>query len=600
MSQSDEAVAVVPAAPARKSAKVEKVPLHNPDPAFCSYYVTRKHRFCRTECKPGSLYCCTHDSGISAQSSGTKEGAVAVGSSSTKSEGTDGPAPSGGARVPCPINPNHTVYASRLEKHVKVCPDLRFVATQLPYFRENKHANKGAIFVSSSRCLDAGEATARRTHRDLAPDGLAALICKVADCYRTCVAPEIVVMPSCDTGVTTTMAEPKLDSASSSAVSPSLSGPTTTPLSHAESTSQKHGPQHTALLRCLNDVVLQFREADSIVAQYTHLPHHAREPAADASAPIHVDGFVEFGAGKGGLSVALQQLLVQHLPTSESKREAAKADHAARDAARAPLSASPPAWPFLDHVAPHPPLVVLDMDGFRRKGDARVRHSAMPLRRLRINIKDVDLTQAFVEGILPTCTPADKAAKDATEVSAVETRSGSSVAVGEDKVQNWAMLGKHLCGACTDFALSCLTEAPSLAQEARVQLPVVVIATCCHHRCELRHLNPPTAVLSDYAEARVTGGEGEPAVLVMPGAAAFTWTEDEFAALTSMSSWAVCGGFVDEGKRLVGRQCKRIIDQLRVHFLRQLGYVAFQCQYTTRDITEENVCIVGFQPSRSS
>lgn len=564
-------------APTRKAAKVEKTPLRNPNTMYCSFYVSRKHRFCRTECKAGSLYCCTHHiDAAETESMINQDGTSTLDSSSAAPGDTNS---SGEARVPCPINPNHTVYASRLEKHVRVCPDLRFVTTQLPYFRENKHANKGADFVKQRPAEDRDRSAARRTHRDLSQEDLARLMRKVSECYCACVEPEIVILPSCDTATSAEAPRESVGAPPTGAAETS-----STPLSHGESTSQKHGPQHAALLRCLGDLVLQSRSAESILTLYTKLQPRINLLDGADTGSIHVDGFLEFGAGKGGLSVALQQLILHHLSISEpgaDKNEGAATLEAAADESSSARTSS---CSFLHEVAARPPLVVLDMDGFRRKGDARVRHSAVPLRRLRINIKDVDLTQAFLTDIRPSVS-----ANPVTGEAAVadEMRSGaSSRDVVKPPVQNWAVLGKHLCGACTDFALSCLTEAPSLSDAAQVQLPIVVIATCCHHRCEMTHLNPPEMQSADNVET--------PVVLSMPGSA-FTWSEEEFAALASMSSWAVSGDFVDEERRLAGWQCKRVIDQLRVHFLRQLGYVAFQCQYTTRDVTEENICIVAFR-----
>ncbi|GET91043.1 hypothetical protein, conserved [Leishmania tarentolae] len=552
--------------PARKASRVER-PMQNPDPNFCSYYVTRKHRFCRTECRQGSRFCCTHDiSETGAASSITPEAEKDVTSSLP-----DGTGYRADTRVPCPINPNHTVYTSRLARHIKVCPDLRHMTHQLPYFCNDRHANRGAVFASSA-CQTLPEETGqRRTHRDLSAESLTALIRKVHECYDSCIAPDLVVLrqPAKDH-------EADLEKAdATTAPQPSTSCGSCAPVSREEAASMKHGPQHIGLIRCLSDVVRQAHDTDSILVGR----------CSSRCAPIHVDGFLEFGAGKGGLSAALQQLIAQRLGglgcTTTSVGEGAGAEAVSSSPPEETAETSPPAppaqqsllrWGFLANVAPRPPLVVLDMNGFRRKSDARVRHSAVPLRRLRINIKDVDLTRAFLSEIRPVSSKEGEAA--AAAVSSAIPR----------PLQNWAVLGKHLCGACTDFALSCLRESSSLASEAQVRLPIVVIATCCHHRCELKHVNPPGQV------------EMAPAPLVLPGTP-FTWSEQEFAALASMSSWAVCGDFVDEERRAVGRKCKRIIDQLRVHFLRHLGYAAFQCEYTTRGVTEENVCIVAFQVS---
>ncbi|CBZ29108.1 conserved hypothetical protein [Leishmania mexicana MHOM/GT/2001/U1103] len=553
-------------APARKASKVEP-PTHNPDPNFCSYYVTRKHRFCRTECRPGSLYCCTHD----VAEAGATPSTAPQAENDVTSSPSDAAGCRGDMRVPCPINSNHTVYASRLERHVKVCPDLRHVTHQLPYFSSDKHANRGAVFVSSACNAPTGGGSRRYTHRDFSAEGLAAVIRKVHECYDSCIAPDLVVLrqPSRDrdaaSGEAGTTTTPQATTSCQSSA----------PVAREEVASLKHGPQHTGLIRCLSDVVRQAQDTDSI------LVGRCRSQCA----PIYVDGFLEFGAGKGGLSAALQQLIVQRLQgidgTSTTVGEGAEAEavpSSQREATAetSPLTPSAPqsSWrsDFLAEVAQRPPLVVLDMNGFRRKSDARVRHSAVPLQRLRINIKDVDLTRAFLSEIRPV--PSGEG----------EGAAGAVPSAAPRPLENWAVLGKHLCGACTDFALSCLTEGPLLTSQAQVRLPIVVIATCCHHRCELKHVNPPEQV------------EGAPAPLVLPGTS-FTWSEQEFAALASMSSWAVCGGFVDEERRAVGRKCKRIIDHLRVHFLRHLGYVAFQCQYTARDVTEENVCIVAFQAS---
>ena len=44
-----------------------------------------------------------------------------------------------GKRIPCPIDPSHEVYESRLEKHLKVCPAAtrKLNDAALPYYQEN-------------------------------------------------------------------------------------------------------------------------------------------------------------------------------------------------------------------------------------------------------------------------------------------------------------------------------------------------------------------------------------------------------------------------------------------------------------------------------
>lgn len=70
---------------------------------------------------------------------------------------------------------------------------------------------------------------------------------------------------------------------------------------------------------------------------------------------------------------------------------------------------------------------------------------------------------------------------------------------------------------------------------------------------------------------------------------------DEFAAIASMSSWAVSDTFVNERQRYIGLCCKRVIDAFRVHYLRSCGFDAVQCEYVSSKVTPENVCIVAWK-----
>ncbi|RNF19342.1 tRNA guanosine-2-O-methyltransferase TRM13 [Trypanosoma conorhini] len=470
----------------------------NPDEGLCDHYLPRKRRFCRAEKREGSRFCHTHDTLTpSAAQQGGGGGAAADAAERPR-------------RVPCPINPNHTVYESRLQYHVKVCPDLRFVVTRLPYYRENAHALRGAVY-----CAAADTQHERRTHHDLDADTLRQLIARVRRCYFAVVQPQTVLL----------------------AEEVSSEGEET-PTS-VRKASAKHGPQHRALLHCLQRAIAGFAKA--------------QELAGDAD--VAVAGFIELGAGKGGLAVALQDAVLSRafaLPGSKVEKQGS----VAADGSSEPL------------------LVVVDVDNFRRKGDARVCRTRLPLTRLRLDIKDLDLAAALRD---PSVR---KRARDGEHAGG-----GTSLGLRPEALipaEHWVAMGKHLCGACTDFALACIT-APNLRTEGRLCVSVVVLATCCHHRCELQHLNSLGA----------TDNDGQ-AVLRLPGTQD-TLSAAEFAAIASMSSWAVSGAFVDEESRITGVCCKRVIDALRVQYLKQSGYrAAYLCQYTQRDITEENVCIVAF------
>ena len=44
-------------------------------------------------------------------------------------------------------------------------------------------------------------------------------------------------------------------------------------------------------------------------------------------------------------------------------------------------------------------------------------------------------------------------------------------------------VSKHLCGAATDLALRCL-ETFSASGNAKSKIETILIALCCHHRCD--------------------------------------------------------------------------------------------------------------------
>lgn len=130
-------------------------------------------------------------------------------------------------------------------------------------------------------------------------------------------------------------------------------------------------------------------------------------------------------------------------------------------------------------------VVMMDVRGFKEKADRSMRH--LDMQRLRCDIKDFDV------GKVP----------------------------GLDSNGPWVALGKHLCGAATDFTLrSCARERQRQAgREGQPQGGVrgLAVATCCHHRCSWRHF-----VAQD--------------VMLQLG-----FSPQEFEVIVWMTGWALCG-----------------------------------------------------------
>ncbi|XP_022823899.1 tRNA:m(4)X modification enzyme TRM13 homolog [Spodoptera litura] len=88
----------------------------------CQYFVVRKKRLCRMTVRPGRQYCGEHEP------------------QPPESECQDD------RRIPCPNDPKHTVYVSKLEKHLSIC-NAR-ARDQPPYIVPNINApNEGELCV---------------------------------------------------------------------------------------------------------------------------------------------------------------------------------------------------------------------------------------------------------------------------------------------------------------------------------------------------------------------------------------------------------------------------------------------------------------------
>ncbi|KAL6636586.1 hypothetical protein ACP70R_024158 [Stipagrostis hirtigluma subsp. patula] len=170
-------------------------------------------------------------------------------------------------------------------------------------------------------------------------------------------------------------------------------------------------------------------------------------------------------------------------------------------------------------------------------------------------------------------------------------------------------IGKHLCGPATDMTMMCcLHEQYDLTEEkhnAKHHLQGLALATCCHHLCQWKH----------YANKSFLSGLGI--------------TEEEFHAMTWLSSWAVDGDHnsqdssvevedtslevrepgkadpeavgieriirsIPAGERAsLGFMCKDIIDTGRLLWLRQKGLVADLVSYVPSNISPENRLLIA-------
>ncbi|XP_061402159.1 tRNA:m(4)X modification enzyme TRM13 homolog [Musca vetustissima] len=161
-------------------------------------------------------------------------------------------------------------------------------------------------------------------------------------------------------------------------------------------------------------------------------------------------------------------------------------------------------------------------------------------------------------------------------------------------------VSKHLCGGATDLSLRCIVQAA--AEKCLTDL--IMIAVCCHHRCDWSSF-----VGKEFFKRHEV-------------------TPREFAIITKMVSWAICGTGMSRERRkaleeqnlseveikeiqsnqrlslaereTIGFMCKRILDYARLEYLRQNAYDADLYYYVEKDVTLENVVLLARRKEESA
>uniref|UniRef100_A0A182QDB4 tRNA:m(4)X modification enzyme TRM13 n=1 Tax=Anopheles farauti TaxID=69004 RepID=A0A182QDB4_9DIPT len=123
----------------------------------CKYFVQRKKRLCKMTVGAGKEYCGEHE-----PTTGNKS--EAPGEATTD-------------RIPCPLDPKHTVSAAKLEKHLKIC-NARPPAEQKPYIVPG-------INCTSDDEDDGGPVVEGEKLSDIPVEQLQSLIAKVNLIYQT-------------------------------------------------------------------------------------------------------------------------------------------------------------------------------------------------------------------------------------------------------------------------------------------------------------------------------------------------------------------------------------------------------------------------------
>ncbi|XP_015121707.1 tRNA:m(4)X modification enzyme TRM13 homolog isoform X1 [Diachasma alloeum] len=193
-------------------------------------------------------------------------------------------------------------------------------------------------------------------------------------------------------------------------------------------------------------------------------------------------------------------------------------------------------------------IVLVDRSSHRNKKDNKLKNEETSMNTIRIRADIADLALSKIEEI--------------------------------KGIKHKVAIAKHLCGAATDLTIRCLSRL--IAEDINTEVSGLVIAFCCHHRC-------------DYAS--YVGKN----YLKMYG-----FTADEFPILCSIASWATCGTGKNRDalndptqevklakRESTGRKVKAILNWGRIQHLKSLGFDSRLYYYTTPEVSLENACVIA-------
>eukprot|EP00316_Scyphosphaera_apsteinii_P023229 CAMPEP_0119336132 /NCGR_PEP_ID=MMETSP1333-20130426/91200_1 /TAXON_ID=418940 /ORGANISM="Scyphosphaera apsteinii, Strain RCC1455" /LENGTH=573 /DNA_ID=CAMNT_0007346863 /DNA_START=285 /DNA_END=2006 /DNA_ORIENTATION=- len=536
------------------------------------------------------------------------------------------------SRMPCPLDPGHSIFTKDLQRHLKICPKAKeeLETTRLSCFSRNINSGcqssdmslAAAAAATQPSILSCGAAIhGSLTHRStlsglasISDNELFSLLRRIEAAHLSTALP---VHPEADAAVEFPLscsqpdhlhgvavernegyARMMLNASKSCGQRPLSIGPDC-----AGAKRQKHTAQNEAIVRAMAPLGL-LGEGDAI--------------------------HVEFGAGKGGLAAAVSAASV-------------------------------------------PPSKLLLIDRIRPRGcvDSTLYQAGVECTRIKIDLRHLNLSR--VEALWPN----------------------PEESVGAPRLRKVG-IGKHLCGAATDYALRGMVNAGKTNSETTAEVtadeacgipdasaadevqakssPVmngIVIASCCHHKCDWSSFvnkpfftslgfsdsdfvlltllsswaTNPTGVRKDCVhskneggvesgtvcggEARLAGsnetevGMGSKAGGVAKAAGHLSANEmsigDERPRQTSdqcilrddddedqsTESHAEPVALVDQidkdlGNKVpaadrlkVGYACKRLIDTARLLYLRKYGYRGWMQQYCAASVSPENVLLIA-------
>lgn len=427
----------------------------------CMHMIEKKKRYCSFERMHGSLYCGNHRSEHESTYQRT--------------------------RVPCPIDPSHTVYSEDLAHHVKICNKLQYLQNlhSASFYSNGINSNHSTVPTAMSRStteIDEIDLHSFRSHIHL----------KYHELFQDCPIPF------------QRLHHPAMDALVESKV--------------------QQGASLGATIRHINQQASIIGHMDQV-----HMLHHPEQKI-----------WIEFGAGKGKLSLVLNEILSSE-PSEEEQAQ--------------------PTKNYSDN------FYLIDRGNARGKADVGSR--------IRIDIRDLRLS-----GLSPF---------------QFDSRDGKE-APSRPKHPSVIALSKHLCGAATDLTLRCLETLDPVSTST---VNGIAIALCCHHACTFEDY-----IDHDFLEKELGLQSKAEFQLMVKWTSWGTCgksvqsvaSEDPQLPHGVVTHEDRCH-FSPQERETLGLECKRLIDLGRKSYIeKKFGLRAQLIYYCTKEESLENCLLLAHRP----
>jgi tRNA:m4X modification enzyme len=591
------------------------------EPHHCAQYLPLKRRYCHFVRVEGHEYCGHH-----------VRAAVDPAKGSTIVR----------ERIPCPIDPSHTIYAKDLQRHLKICPKAKEaqVEATLPCFRRDCNLG-GTADASQPAALALGDVPTERVH------ALLERVKSMHAIHAARAAPAPPVLEVAEEGCGRKKA--------------------------------KHGTQHAAMLHVIRTLSASEECAYVELGAGKAGLSQALSEAQPRATYVLVDwakpqNSADSSMRDRGVRIVRYKLDLRHFwmrgvpelwpPTTTTTPTPTPTPTPTTTTTTTPTpTPTPPPQqqqqqqqqPQPQPQPPQPPqprAAEVPMALSSNDEDATLCHQNDATRGASASM-GFDGRRWLRDLELP---PLDAHRLDAAVVGKVEAEAPVCAVVG---------IAKHLCGCATDFALHSIVSAATVPARENPALSGVVIATCCHHKCSWgTYCNRPffeelgisaedfqlLTVISSWATSGAADGgagsgdrgggglnarddaanapynapiapnaaadaqHGAPSAQhdapIAPNAAADAQHgapnaqhdasllgEHENADPEAAQLGALLDGRIDAPtRRQLGRMCKRLLDTGRLHYLAQHGYSVRLQTYVDEIVSPENMLIVA-QPS---